>query len=92
MLGLYTPTAFTPNNDGHTDLFKPIMYGTVKQFEFRILNRYGETVFYTKDISRGWDGKLNGVIQNTGVFVWICTYQLDNQMVNVEKGSVLLMR
>ncbi len=92
MKGLYTPAAFTPNNDGHNDLFKPIIYGTLKQFEFRILNRYGETVFYTKDISRGWDGKFNGVIQNTGVFVWICTYQVDNQMVNVEKGSVLLMR
>lgn len=92
LLGVYIPTAFTPNHDGHNDLFKPIIYGTLKQFEFRILNRYGETVFYTKDIFRGWDGKFKGVIQNTGVFVWICTYQVDNQMVNVEKGSVLLMR
>ncbi len=92
MMGLYTPNAFTPNNDGHNDLFKPIIYGILKQFEFSILNRYGETVFYTKDISRGWDGKFKGVIQNTGTFVWICTYQLDNQMLNVEKGSVLLLR
>jgi len=92
MLGLYVPAAFTPNNDGHNDLFKPIIYGTVIQFEFRILNRYGETVFYTKDISRGWDGTYKGLIQNTGTFVWICTYTLDNQMANVEKGAVLLLR
>ena len=90
--GLFMPNTFTPNGDTKNDLFKPLIYGTLKQFEFRVFNRYGETVFYTKDISKGWDGKIKGSIQNTGVFTWICTYQIDQQMINTEKGTVLLLR
>lgn len=90
--GLFFPNTFTPNGDSKNDLFKPVGYGTLKQFELRILNRYGETVFITKNITTGWDGKFKGTIQNTGVFTWICTYQIDQQMVTIEKGTVLLLR
>ena len=90
--GLYIANSFTPNGDTKNDVFKPIIYGTIRQFEFRVLNRYGEIIFYTKDVNKGWDGKFKGTIQNTGAFTWICTYQIDQQMVNTEKGSVLLLR
>jgi gliding motility-associated-like protein len=90
--GLYIPNAFTPNGDTKNDEFKPQIFGTLKQYEFKVLNRYGEMVFYSRDLNKGWDGKLKVKDQNLNVFVWICTYQLEGQMVSVEKGTVLLVR
>jgi len=92
LIGFYVPNAFTPNGDTKNDEFKPSIFGTLKQYEFKVLNRYGEQIFYSKAISKGWDGKLKAKDQNLNVFVWICTYQLEGQMVNVEKGTVILMR
>ena len=90
--GLFMPNTFTPNNDSKNDLLKPKIYGSIKQFEWSVFNRYGETVFYSKDINRSWDGKFKGALQHTGVYTWVCTYQTDQQMVTVEKGTVLLLR
>jgi len=90
--GFFIPNAFTPNGDSKNDEFKPLILGTLKQFEFRVLNRYGEQIFYSKELNNGWDGKLKAKDQNLNVFVWICTYQLEGQMVNIEKGTVILLR
>jgi gliding motility-associated-like protein len=68
---IYVPSAFTPNNDGRNDLLKAIPVG-IKEFHyFRIFNRWGQIVFSTQDFSKGWDGRINGVEQPTGTFVWI---------------------
>ena len=55
---------------------------------FTIYNRWGQVVFTTKDISRGWDGTFGGQQQDTNVFAWMCTYQLEGEGVNRERGSV----
>ncbi len=90
--GFYIPNAFTPNGDTKNDDFKPLIFGTVKQYEFRILNRYGEQIFYSKQLGKGWNGKLKDKDQHLNVFVWTCTYQIEGQMLNIEKGSVVLIR
>ncbi len=88
----FIPNAFTPNGDTKNDDFKPLIFGTLKQYEFKVLNRYGEQVFYSKELSKGWDGRLKAKDQNLNTFVWICTYQLVGQMINVEKGTVIMVR
>ena len=86
------PNAFTPNNDGRNDLFKPSLFGVVKQYDFAVYNRYGKIVFETKDLSKGWDGSIQGMPQNPGVFIWKCVYQIENQLLTTESGTVLLIR
>jgi len=36
------PSAFTPNNDGRNDVFKPAFYGQMSQYNLAIYNRWGE--------------------------------------------------
>lgn len=86
------PNAFTPNGDTKNDICKPSFYGNVTQYEFRIYNRYGDMVFYTKDLAKGWDGKLKGKAQNADAYVWTCIYQIEGLMLNQEQGSVMLIR
>lgn len=89
---IYVPSAFTPNNDGKNDLLKAIPVG-IKQFNyFTVYSRWGERVFYTTDPGKGWDGKLQGVDQNTSVFVWIAEgLDVQGQIIQ-RKGTVTLLR
>jgi len=92
MAGVYVPTAFSPNNDSKNDVFVPEVFGPVSKFEFRIYDRWGHVVFTTIDGKKGWDGKVNGLEQATGAFVWTCQYQLPGEPVKITKGTVVLIR
>jgi gliding motility-associated-like protein len=69
--------AFTPGNaDGKNDCFR--VYGissTCEKAELRIFNRYGERIFFTKDLNECWNGRVNndGLILPAGTYF----YQLD---------------
>ena len=64
----YVPNSFSPNNDGNNDVFKAIG-NDVSQFELRIFNRWGELVFESKNIDKGWDGTYLNLPLPTGVYV-----------------------
>lgn len=55
---VYIPNAFTPNGDGHNDIWKPVFSDTlsVKQYDLQIFDRNGVMVFWTNDPTDGWDG------------------------------------
>ena len=61
MYTLYIPNAFSPNGDGVNDYFQP--YGQnldPNNYELSIYDRWGQLVFYTKDMNSRWDGRVNG--------------------------------
>ncbi len=89
---IYIPNAFSPNNDGNNDVFKPLVSGRLLNYWFNIYNRYGQVIFSTTEVGKGWDGKIGGLGQNTGSFVWTCSYQFINKPVVSKKGTVLLVR
>lgn len=90
--GLFVPSAFTPNNDGKNDFLRAFLFGDIKKFDFKIYNRFGQTVFQTFDPYNGWNGKVKGLDQNSGVFVWTCNYKLGNETEKAEKGTFVLIR
>lgn len=68
---IYVPSAFTPNNDGLNDVLKAVAVG-IQDFKYlKIYNRWGQEIFSTREPSRGWDGRINGLDQPTGTYVWI---------------------
>ena len=67
---VFVPTAFTPNNDGKNDLLRPIAVGIKNIDYFNIYNRWGQLLFSTRINGHGWDGKIKGLLQGTGTFVW----------------------
>jgi gliding motility-associated-like protein len=92
MKGLYVPTAFSPNGDGRNDLFRPLLFGNLKHFQFTVYNRWGKIIFQSSDLQKGWNGKVNGILQETGVFVWTCTYEFVGGVVTNEKGTVTVIK
>ncbi len=75
---LYIPTAFTPNNDGKNDIFKPGYGENVVSYSMEIYNRWGEKVFTSNNINKGWDGKRKGILQPNGLYVWFIRYKIFN--------------
>lgn len=87
------PTAFTPNADGRNDLFKPVVYCPVSQFQLTVYNRWGEQVFVSHDVNSGWDGTFRGMKMDLGVYVYVATYY--SQKTNARKqlnGNITLIR
>jgi gliding motility-associated-like protein len=91
-LGIYFPNAFTPNNDGLNDIFKPIILGRPAVYHLIIYNRWGQKIFETSDPGQGWDGKIKNKEQESGTYIWTCTYQFETEEKNIGKGSFLLLR
>ncbi len=67
---IYVPNAFTPNGDGVNDVLRPILVGIKELKFFAVYNRYGQQVYLTSLQGAGWNGMVQGLMQNTGGFVW----------------------
>ena len=67
----YVPNAFTPNHDGLNDIF--ISKGMdIAQFNMKIFDRWGNMIFETNDLKKGWDGRANkgNEITQEDVYIW----------------------
>ena len=70
---LYIPTAFTPNKDGKNELLKTFSNCHVTG-ELSIYNRWGQLMYQTKDLQKGWNGIYNSTPQSIGVYVYQVKY------------------
>ncbi|MBL0315352.1 MAG: PKD domain-containing protein [Flavobacteriales bacterium] len=98
---IHFPNAFTPNTiessggiyDAHSfdnDVFFPMHNGVVK-YQLQIFNKWGEMLFESNDVNRGWDGYYRGSLVKQDVYVWkVRATFVDGQ--NVEQsGDVTLI-
>lgn len=55
---LFFPTAFSPNKDGHNDVFRPAVKtsATLKTFLLTIYDSKNNEIFRTTDLQQGWNG------------------------------------
>jgi gliding motility-associated-like protein len=89
---LFLPTAFTPNGDGMNDFFKMLCVGYAKINFFRVFNRFGQQVYHTTTIGRGWDGKMNGRDADMGTYFWVLSVVDRFGKDEVLKGDITLLR
>mgnify|MGYP000847431077 CR=1 FL=1 len=87
------PNAFTPNNDGLNDVFRPATdYELITRFVLNIYNKWGQLVFSTNDPLKGWDGTVNGYDALIGPYAWTIIYSNYNTFNVSSKGIVWLIR
>jgi gliding motility-associated-like protein len=89
---IHFPNAFTPNNDGNNDTWKPVIRGVPVNYKLSIYNRFGEKLFETTDYKQAWDGSFNNKRQAPDTFVWYCIYQFAGDAAKIEKGPLILVR
>ena len=95
----YLPNAFSPNEDGINDTFKPYFppdfRGSV--IDFQIYNRWGDRVFYRSNLSADdelleWDGRFNGDLLNPGIFIYYIEVADESGETDFRSGEVQLVR
>jgi gliding motility-associated-like protein len=86
------PNVFTPNGDGHNDLYTPILpYRFIDKVEMKIYNRWGNLVFETTDPMINWNGKEQKTKKDLkeGVYFYSCkVYEIRVEGVR-ESGKIL---
>ncbi len=89
---IFVPSGFTPNGDFKNDILKPILVGMKALNYFRVYNRWGQLLFQTSEIGKGWDGTISGTPQQSGTFVYMAEAvdYLGNTV--FRKGTVVLIR
>lgn len=88
---VYVPNTFTPNGDGVND----VMYArsnVILEIDFNIYDRWGQLVFHTDDITKGWDGVFNGKPCNPDVFGYYVKFKCNNGKESFKKGNITLIR
>ncbi|MEZ5017119.1 MAG: gliding motility-associated C-terminal domain-containing protein [Flavipsychrobacter sp.] len=88
----FFPSVFTPNYDGRNDLARMVGdINTVTDYELRIINRWGEVVFFTDDATKGWDGNYKGTPAEVGTYYYLISYKYLKEK-ELMKGTLLLLR
>ncbi len=85
------PNAFTPNGDGLNDKFRPIFNGYHNFHSFRVVNRWGQTIFESANSNPEWDGSFNGVPQDLGIYYYYIKYDCGGNTIE-QKGDCTLVR
>lgn len=90
---LIFPTAFTPNQDGQNDLFRPRVLFRLSNYNLKIYNRWGKLIFQSAEPSGGWDGTFDGSTSPTGAYIWTAQYKRIKDDKNIsQKGVITLIR
>jgi gliding motility-associated-like protein len=89
---IFVPSAFTPNSDGKNDILKPMTVGITTLQYFKVFNRWGQMLFSTTTIGKGWDGRFNGQEQPAGAYVYEAEGWDFKGAKILRKGTVVLIR
>jgi gliding motility-associated-like protein len=88
---IFVPNAFTPNGDGHNDIW--LIYGnTIKDLQVSVWNQYGQKIFESKSQQTGWDGTYKGQQQPVGVYVYHLEVTFQDGTKTTKDGSINLVR
>lgn len=72
---LIFPDIISPNGDGVNDIFGGFNNCTPISYQLRVFNRWGKLVFESNDIDNGWDGRLDGSMAPSDVYLFQAQYR-----------------
>lgn len=96
LTGAELPSAFSPNGDGHNDVFY-VRGGAIETSSLRVYNRWGQLVFESENAppnmaKYGWDGTYKGKEQEVEAYGWVLNVTFIDGTTAQRKGNVTLLR
>ena len=93
---IFIPNAFSPNSDGINDVFFIQSSNAEEVVELKILDRWGNLIFedgtfFTNDRSKGWTGRYQGKMMNSGVFVYLASIRFLDGVVIQYSGDITIV-
>jgi gliding motility-associated-like protein len=101
---LIAPTVFTPNGDGHNEVFEPSYNwnetnatypkSRTQLISLEIYNRWGEQIYLSKGPTFAWDGTYNGAKVPQETYAYIIRYQAidyPERGIQEKRGAVVVV-
>ncbi|MEO6904231.1 MAG: PKD domain-containing protein [Bacteroidia bacterium] len=88
---VFVPNTFSPNGDGKNDILY-VRSNALLELYFAVYDRWGELMFETTDINKGWDGTYKNIKSDPAVFAWYLRAKCYNGEEIKRKGNVTLIR
>ena len=85
------PQAFTPNGDGNNDILY-VRGGGIREFTLKLYNRWGQLIFETNDLKRGWDGEFHGTKQDIESVAFVLVATFINNTHFQKQGNITIIR
>lgn len=95
---IFVPNIFSPNGDTQNDFFKPYITcndTNISRFSFSIYDRWGNRVYFSDNLSDGWNGQYKNKPATEGVYIWALDYDIQIGTKThrfVESGDVTISR
>lgn len=89
---LFVPSAFTPNGDGLNDGITALIDCNIADYALRIVNRFGEIVFESREPRQRWDGTYKGFRCDLGTYYFYLKVTGPRNKVFSNKGDITLIR
>ena len=88
---LFVPNIFSPDGNGVNDVLF-VDGKNIQEVNLQVYNRWGNLVFESNSLSKGWDGTYQGQPVNQGVFVYLVTGRYKDGEEFEQKGTITLIR
>ena len=90
---IFVPDAFTPDNAGpnNNNTFHPVILN-YKTYQMLVFNRWGEKMYETTDLAKGWDGNFLGNPAQQGVYVYRMIVTSQDDKAYEFNGTFTLLR
>lgn len=89
---VWMANAFMPDESSNNRFGPKFNYMDAEGYLFAIYNRYGVLIFSTSNPDDEWDGRLNGVAQPAGAYVYALRFRQSDGTIQEMKGTVTLIR
>ena len=90
---VYVPNCFTPDNDGVNDVWK-VVTRNINSMTTRVLNRWGELVFQSDELSPVWTGdfQLGDTYVADGLYFFRIEFERRDGQKELREGSMFIIR
>jgi gliding motility-associated-like protein len=92
---IFFPNSFTPNGDYTNQIWHPKGVN-IEAYEVLIYDRWGELIFKSNSLAKGWDGTYNGKDCESDVYCYVAKYadkmHADKLKMKTRKGVITLVR
>lgn len=88
---VWIPNAFIAGSPYNPE-FKPVIaYVDLDNYEFTIINRWGQVIWTTDDPNEAWNGMVNGIYVPQGVYAYYCAFSNGAGQDFAERGTVTFL-
>ncbi len=92
---IFIPNSFTPDGNEFNQYWSPIISKVYdfNDYNLRIFNRWGETIWESNDPNVSWDGTYKNIPVSSGVYTWVLKIGLvDNDDIITINGNINLLK